>query len=77
MSDPNASPIDEVVEHEAEGTRGWNDGGDGWVNLVAAEEDDATNAMMKDYLTAVKTAVTTETQAAYRANAEKLQAASA
>ena len=42
VSDPNASPIDEVVEHEAEGTRGWNDGGDGWVNLVAAEEDDAT-----------------------------------
>ena len=40
VSDPNASPIDEVVEHEAEGTRGWNDGGDGWVNLVAAEEDE-------------------------------------
>ena len=38
-SDPNASPIDEVVEHEAEGTEGWNDGGDGWVNLVAAEEE--------------------------------------
>lgn len=37
--DPNASPIDEVVEHEAEGTEGWNDGGDGWVNLVAAEEE--------------------------------------
>ena len=40
VPDPNASPIDEVVEHEAEGTEGWNDGGDGWVNLVASEGEE-------------------------------------
>ena len=40
ISNPNASPIDEVFEHEAEGTEGWNKDNDGWVNLVVNENEE-------------------------------------
>ena len=43
VADPNASPIDEVFEHEAEGTKGWNDNNDGWVNLVVNENGEESD----------------------------------
>ena len=57
----SSDPLDahEVIELEAEGEGGWNDDGDGWVNLVRDDDDAAT----KDAdARAAKTTTTTKTK---------------
>ena len=38
----------EIVEREAEGAGGWNDSGDGWVNLTRSDEDDDSDSDSDD-----------------------------
>ena len=44
LSDSEGYVAHEVVEDEAEGRGGWNEGGDGWVNLVKSDDEDDEDA---------------------------------
>ena len=60
----SSDPLDahEVIELEAEGEGGWNDDGDGWVNLVRDDGDAATEDARARAATAATTTTTIKTK---------------